>query len=148
MDTFSRDLQSLYDRDLKRLVENLEALPEEVLWETHEGVTNSCGVLAKHLVGNLNYFVGRGLGDTGYVRDREKEFIASDISKDQLIGDVRDLQKMLTTIFKSLDEDDLAREYPMKIPFDYSTHEFLVHLYGHLNYHLGQLNYLRRILSE
>ncbi|HKK44681.1 MAG TPA: DinB family protein [Balneolaceae bacterium] len=148
MDTFSKDLQALYNRDVERLLENLEAIPDHMLWETRDGITNSCGVLVQHLVGNLNYFIGSGLGNTGYVRDREREFKVSNKSRDQLIQEVRDLRKMLNATFEHLDESDLASEYPMEIPFDYSTREFLVHLYGHLNYHLGQLNYLRRILTD
>lgn len=147
MDMFSKDLQSLYNRDLNRLVENLEAVPENRLWETPEGITNSCGVLAQHLTGNLNYFIGTGLGNTGYERDRKKEFQASHISKDELIERVRELSETINRVFDHLDAEDLASEYPMEIPFDYSTQEFLVHLYGHLNYHLGQFNYLRRILD-
>ncbi|MGD8748825.1 MAG: DinB family protein [Balneolaceae bacterium] len=148
MKTLVENLQSLFERDLKRLIENIEAIPEEVLWESREGVTNSCGVLAQHLVGNLNHFIGKGLGKTGYIRQREKEFQPSYMSKEELIGDIKKLSKTMNSIFNKMDDQMLIEEYPMSIPFDYSTREFLLHLYGHLNYHLGQINYLRRILSN
>jgi len=147
MDTLTQDLQSLFERDLKRLIKNLEDLPEDLLWETREGITNSCGVLVQHLVGNLNYFVGAGLGDTGFKRNREKEFQPSHLSKEELIEYVRELLETLDLVFNNLESEELAGDYPMNIPFDHSTQKFLVHLYGHLNYHLGQINYLRRMLS-
>lgn len=148
METLSQDLQSLFERDLKRLIENLEALDEDQLWERRDGITNCCGVLVQHLVGNLNFFVGTGLGDTGFERDRKREFEPSYVSKDKLIEDVRELRNTVNAVFKKLEEEDLTGDYPMDIPFDHSTQKFLVHLYGHLNYHLGQINYLRRILME
>jgi len=147
MDTFSEDLQLLFERDLNRVIENLEQMPDSVLWETKDGVTNSCGVLVQHLIGNLHYFVGTGLGNNGFVRNRKKEFQASHVSKEELIEDVRDLSETINSIFQELEDNTLAEDYPMDIPFDHSTRKFLVHLYGHLNYHLGQINYLRRILS-
>ena len=147
MDTLSQDLQSLFERDLKRLIKNLEDLPEDKLWETREGITNSCGVLVQHLVGNLNFFVGTGLGVTGFERERKKEFEPSYVPKDELIGDVRELIETLDLVFKKMDDEKLSGDYPMDIPFDHSTQKFLAHLYGHLNYHLGQINYLRRMLS-
>jgi uncharacterized damage-inducible protein DinB len=70
------------------------------------------------------------------------------MSKEELIGDIKKLSKTMNSIFNKMDDQMLIEEYPMSIPFDYSTREFLLHLYGHLNYHLGQINYLRRILSN
>lgn len=146
MDSQQHDLQMLYQRDLNKLIENIEDTPDDLLWETPEGVTNSCGVLAQHLVGNLNHFVGNVLGNTGYERDREREFTATHISKEELIKDIEQLQELLNDIFDELDNVQLDDEYPLDIPFDTSSARgFLIHLYGHLNYHLGQINYLRRI---
>lgn len=149
MGSQQHDLQTLYQRDLTRLIQNIEVTPDDLLWVTPDGVTNSCGVLAQHLVGNINHFVGKVLWDTGYERDREREFTATHTSKEELIKDIEQLKDLLNDIFEELENEQLDDEYPLDIPFDTSSvRGFLIHLYGHLNYHLGQVNYLRRIMAE
>ena len=147
MDTIQQDLQNLFKRDLDLLIENIKAIPDELIWKAPEGVTNSCGVLVQHLVGNINHFIGEGLGQTGYSRDREREFTNTGVPKDALLKDVEELKNSLETIFDNFNDEQLARNYPLNIPFESSTRGILLHLYGHLNYHLGQVNYLRRILA-
>lgn len=142
-----QELEELYLRDLGRLQSNLEETSEDHLWASTGGVTNSCGVLTQHLVGNLQHFIGAALGDTGYQRDRDMEFTKTGKTKAELIDDVENTKKMITDVFKQLDEEALSSAYPMKIPHDYSVYQFLLHLYGHLSYHMGQINYLRRILD-
>lgn len=145
MNAIINDIRSYYTRDLDELIDNLMEISEDDLWRTPAGVSNSCGVLVQHLIGNLNHYIGEGLGETGYVRQRDQEFIASEASKEELIQGVEDLKDTLDLIFDSLGKDDLNESYPMELSFESSTGGFLVHLYGHLNYHMGQINYLRRI---
>ena len=148
MDTLKQDLRALYRRDLDRLIENIIETPEEELWRAPEGVSNSCGVLVQHMVGNLNHFIGQGIGKTGYVRERDREFASSDTSKEELVKMVEDLKLTLDEVLDSIEDGNLDEDYPMDTPFEFSAGGVLVHLYGHLNYHLGQVNYLRRILSK
>ncbi|WP_445666093.1 DinB family protein [Fodinibius sp. AD559] len=148
MSSFQQDLNALFQRDLNRLIENLRDTPEEMLWKTPEGITNSIGVLAQHLTGNINHFVGEGLGNTGYERDREREFKNILTPKEDLISNIEDLKHTLATIYDDIEDEEIDAEYPMEVPFEATTRGFLIHLYGHLNYHLGQIDYLRRIMSE
>lgn len=142
------ELIELFDRDLERLESELQRIPADFLWETIPGTVNSVGVLAQHIVGNLNHFIGTALGKTDYVRDREREFTQTDVSVSELINHVNMTSEMIHKVLGDLDEDKLSDSYPLDIPMDYTVHKFLLHLYGHLNYHLGQANYLRRNLSE
>lgn len=142
------ELRELFNRDLERLASELQQIPDKYLWETQPGVLNSAGVLTQHIVGNLNHFIGTALGNADYKRDRVREFTSTGVSKDKLIDDVNNTSQIINPILENLDKDDLSNSYPMDIPMDYSVYKFLLHLYGHLNYHLGQANYLRRILSE
>lgn len=148
MNTLKKDLRLLFERDLNVLIENIKDTSDELLWKVPDGVTNSCGVLAQHLVGNLNHFIGQGIGNSGYVRDREKEFTNTGRSKEELIRDIEELKDTLGNVFESLEERSLSEDYPLDISYDATTQQFLLHLYGHLNYHLGQINYLCRILSN
>ena len=140
-------LQELFIRDLERLESELTQIPNEDLWKTIPGVGNSVGILAQHIVGNLNHFIGTALGKTEYVRNREMEFTKTGISSHKLIEDVTESSKMIVRVFEQINEEELQKPYPMDIPMDYTVYKFLQHLYGHLNYHLGQVNYLRRILK-
>lgn len=142
------DLRDLIIRDLERLESELTHISKEDLWTTVPGVVNSVGILAQHIVGNLNHFIGTALGNTEYIRNREKEFTETGISADKLIIDVNETSIMIVRVLEGLKNEELNDSYPLDIPMDYSIHKFLLHLYGHLNYHLGQVNYLRRILSE
>ena len=143
------DLRRLLVRDLEALGRELELFPEDaMLWRTLPGVTNSAGNLTLHLCGNLQYFIGSVLGLSGYVRNRDAEFSRRDVPRSELAADVRATIAAVT--------DTLGRQPPLDLDAVYpaapnriqvSTHRFLVHLATHLTYHLGQLNYLRRVLS-
>ena len=50
-------------RDLEGLRAQINAYAEEEqLWEVPEGISNSAGTLALHLVGNLRHFIGAQIG--------------------------------------------------------------------------------------
>lgn len=143
-----RELSKLFERDLGQLIRNLEETDPDNLWRTPKGVANSCGVLVQHITGNLNHFIGTGLGETGYVRERDLEFTNTGRSKEELLKDLRNLREMVSLVINGLDPDRLEQPYPLKFPYDYNIREMLVHLYGHLSYHTGQVNYLRRMLAK
>jgi uncharacterized damage-inducible protein DinB len=145
--SFAGDLSSLFDRDLSKLVEQLRAFPsDEAIWETPPGVTNSAGTLALHIDGNLREYIGRQLGGVSYTRDRPSEFSARGVPRDQLIARISELRALVPSILASLSETQLEANYP-EVVFDAPMHTrwFLLHLYGHLNWHRGQLDYVRRI---
>ncbi|GEN68970.1 MULTISPECIES: DinB family protein [Chryseobacterium] len=142
-------LRSLYSRDLNKLKTEIEAYQnEENLWKTDKNIANSGGNLCLHLVGNLNLFIGTELGKTGYVRHRDLEFSLKDIPKAELIEKVQATLSMVDTVLSQLSEEDLGKEYPLVVFEDKMTTDyFLIHLVAHLDYHLGQINYHRRLLD-
>lgn len=142
------DLIELFERDLNRLKTEVETISGKHLWEVPAGVANSCGVLSQHIVGNLKHYVGTVLGDTGFVRDREREFTNTGISADSLKVEIEETISMMHEVLAGLNENDLSSRYPLDVPFEGSVYQMLIHLYGHLNYHRGQVNYLRRLLTE
>jgi len=139
----------LYERDLNRLINEISFYTEEsTLWKIDKEIKNSGGNLALHLIGNLNHFIGNQLGNTGYVRQRDKEFNDKNVSKQEIIDQINSVKKILLEIIPSLNKEDLSQNYPIEVfgkPM--STEFFIIHLYGHLNYHLGQINYHRRLLQ-
>ncbi len=146
----TKSLRSLYNRDLDQLKTELEAYQnEENLWKSDKDIANSTGNLALHLVGNLNHFIGAHLGNTGYVRQRDPEFSLKDIPKAELIEKVKATAAMIDSVLSQLSDEDLEKEYPLAV-FEsaMTTDYFLIHLLTHLGYHLGQINYHRRLLDH
>lgn len=144
------ELAALFVRDLGRLADELRALPDtRAAWETAPGVTNAAGTLALHLEGNLREYVGRQLGRVEYTRDRPLEFAARDIEREELVRRIEATRDLVGQVVGALGADALDSTYPE--PYDgvaISTRQFLVHLFGHLSYHLGQVNYVRRVVTE
>ena len=145
----STELAALYTRDLGRLLQELRAFPDTpALWKVAPGVTNAAGTLALHLEGNLREYVGRQLGGIDYKRDRPLEFSARGVEQDELIGRIEAVREMVPRVIGALAPAALGATYPE--PYDgasLSTRHFLIHLSAHLSYHLGQIDYLRRVTT-
>jgi len=142
-------LSELYERDLAKLRTEIESYSNEGdLWKTSEGISNSGGNLCQHLTGNLQHFFGAVLGGTVYVRDRDAEFASKGTTKADLLADIDAAEKSVKETLEKLSDEDFAKIYPIEVfgqPM--TTGYFLTHLATHLNYHLGQINYHRRLLG-
>jgi hypothetical protein len=142
-------LAELFARDIKRLDTGVEAYPtDEALWNTSGSVKNPGGTLCLHLCGNLRHFVGHVLGGLPYTRDRAHEFGARGLTKAELLAEVESTQHDVAYALARLAPELLEAPYPVRVlDREWNTGSFLLHLYGHLNYHLGQLDYHRRMID-
>lgn len=143
-------LKTLFHRDLNKLIYEVKQYKSESdIWKINGQINNSAGNLCLHLVGNLNTYIGRELGKTCYVRNRELEFSSKDISRQELIQMVENTIEMINQTLDHFDENLLEAEYPILVLDNKtSTEFFLVHLATHLAYHLGQVNYHRRLIEK
>ena len=142
-------LKSLFNRDLNKLKVEIESYQNEnQLWAIDKNISNSGGNLCLHLIGNINTYIGAEIGKTGYVRNRPLEFSLKDISKSELIRKIEETILVVNNTLDLLTEEDLNTIYP-QIVFEkeMTTGFFFVHLSTHLAYHLGQINYHRRLLD-
>jgi hypothetical protein len=148
--TIAEGLVALFSRDLARLIQELQAFPsDETLWQRAPGVKNAAGNLVLHLEGNLREYIGRQLGQVAYVRTRPQEFALHGLSRDDLVRRMEQVKELIATVVGPLSDSDLAAIHPERVlEIDLSSHDLLIHLHGHLNFHLGQIDYLRRILTE
>lgn len=143
-------LKSLFKRDLNKLKSEIEQYKnEQVIWQIDKAVLNSAGNLCLHLVGNLNTFVGGALGNTGYIRDRPLEFSQKDVPRAELISRVEATIKVVNDALDQLSDADMEKDYPIVkiVEGGSSTAFMLIHLSTHLAYHVGQINYHRRLLD-
>ena len=142
-------LTDFYERDIRKLIEEVNSFSnEENLWRTKGSIKNSSGNLVLHIIGGMNYLIGATLAQTGYVRNRDQEFIIKGVERKVLVAQLGELIPMITETVNALTQEDMEAEYPLF--FDKpkaSTSYVLTQLLLHLNYHLGQVNYLRRILE-
>ena len=142
-------LAGVIARDLRALRRELEAYPDERdLWRLVPGIANSGGTLALHLAGNFEHFVGAVLGATGYVRDRGAEFARRDVPRGELLREVDETLAVVQRTLAQLGDDTLARPFPQAVGgVTVTTGDFLLHLATHLTYHLGQVDYHRRMVT-
>jgi hypothetical protein len=142
-------ISGLMARELRALRRELEAYPdEESLWARPPGVANPAGALAHHLAGNLRHFIGTRLGSGSYVRDRAAEFGRTDLSRPELIALVDATIAEIEAILPSLGDGALERDFPDVVAnHRVGTEAMLLHLLSHFSYHLGQLDYHRRIVT-
>ena len=142
-------ITNVITRELKALRREIESYPNDGdLWEIPAGIANPGGNLALHLAGNLQYFVGNVLGKNGYVRNREAEFGSRDIPRAELLREIDNAISAVELGMSQIREEDLANPFPEKVGgVSSSTGAFLAHFATHLAYHLGQVDYHRRIMT-
>lgn len=143
-------LKALFNRDLEKLKTELALYKdEENIWVVDKDIANSAGNLCLHLVGNLNAFVGVQLGKSDYVRNRDLEFSDKGVPRSELLSKVDGTIMVVNNTLDNLDINRLAEDFPIVVFKEKTSVEYmLIHLATHLAYHLGQVNYHRRVLDN
>lgn len=143
-------LKILFNRDLNQLKTEIELYQNESdIWTIQKGISNSAGNLCLHLVGNLNTYIGAQFGNTGYIRNRPLEFSLKNIPKVELVSKIEATIIIVDNALTNISEEDLKMEFPLLVFKEKTSTEFmLIHLTTHLAYHLGQINYHRRLLES
>jgi uncharacterized damage-inducible protein DinB len=143
-------LKSLFIRDLKSLNKEIESYQDESkIWHVENGIANSAGNICLHLIGNINTYIGAEYGKTGYIRHRDLEFSLKNIPRTELLEKIDQTILVIEKALDAVTDEQLQGEYPILVFAEKTTTEyFLVHLTTHLTYHLGQINYHRRLLDK
>ncbi len=143
------NLITLFERDLNKLKDEILLFKDvKKLWATNKDIKNSSGNLCLHLCGNLRFLIGAVLGKIDYKRDRNAEFALKNVPRSELVKNVDKTIKAVKESLSKLNEKDFQKIFPMELIKKDATTEFiLIHLVGHLNYHLGQINYHRRLIE-
>lgn len=143
-------LKSIFDRDIEKVKKELSLYQEEEnIWKIKKNIKNSGGNLTLHLIGNLKHFIGAILGESGYIRNREAEFTDIHIPVQDMLRQLDEVKTVIHNTFARISSADLEKKYPVNVfGYEMNTMYFLMHLIAHLNYHLGQINYHRRLLDK
>lgn len=143
-----KSISSIIERDLNKLIEELNLYTNEKdIWIKKGAISNSPGNLTLHLIGNLHHFIGFAIGNTGYKREREIEFSTPFCSREELISKLNATIDVVKASLSNLTDSILYENFPLEKHGEIVTFEhMLLHLLTHLNYHLGQINYHRRLI--
>lgn len=143
-------MADFYERDIRKLIEEVNLFTnEDNLWKTQGSAKNAAGNLVLHITGGLNYLIGATLAHTGYVRNRDQEFTRKDVQRNELIVQLEQLIPVIKNTLNGFTPGQFDAPFPF--PFDNASRPnsyVLLQLLLHLNYHLGQVNYLRRVLEK
>ena len=147
--TVQGDYARYIGRELATVRDQLLAFPDEAdIWALPAGLPNSSGTLALHIAGNLRFFIGAKLGGNGYVRDRDAEFSSRGVPREELVRQVEAAADEVTRALATLDDSQLDEPFPVEVAgVRLPTGRFIGHLAVHLAYHLGQMDFHRRIVT-
>ncbi len=150
MSTTLESYSKLIERDLNQIIKEINLYTSESdLWKLEGDISNSGGNLILHIIGNLRHFIGHVLGASDYQRNRNSEFNDKNVSQIEMIQMLKLTIEEVNKAFYKLTEDQLDKKYPIEVlGYEMTTGYFIMHLIGHLNYHLGQVNYHRRLLKS
>jgi uncharacterized damage-inducible protein DinB len=145
----TESLNKVMQRNLQQLKKEMTAYTNEKdLWLMEGEIPNSAGNLCLHLCGNLQHYIGTVLGNSGYIRHRDAEFSTKDVPVNELLSLIDTTMEVISNTLSNLDTESLTKDYPEQIfGSPMTTEYFLIHLASHLGYHLGQINYHRRLLA-
>ena len=143
-------MNTLFTKNLRKLKSEIEAYTDESnLWVIDHQINNSGGNLCLHLLGNLNTYICVPFGNTGYIRDREFEFAGKGVPREELIQKIDKTIVDLSMSMGQISTDQLLADFPIQVFKEKTSTEYmLTHLACHLTYHLGQINYHRRLLDQ
>ena len=142
-------IKELYIRDLNKLKLEIELYKDDaILWKVEHSIKNSGGNLCLHLIGNLKTYIGNGLAQIGYVRQREFEFSGKFVARTKLYEQIDETIQIVRHGLDKIRDEQLTETFPMVVWEEETGMAFtIMHLHAHLNYHLGQINYHRRMLE-
>lgn len=145
-----QSLTTLFGRDLQKLSSEISAYQNQArLWSMEESISNSGGNLALHICGNLQHFIGTILGNSGYVRKRDEEFDRKNVVLQELMDEINTTKEVVGSTLQKITSEILKESYPINVfGKEMTTEFFLLHLSTHLSYHLGQVNYHRRLMDK
>jgi uncharacterized damage-inducible protein DinB len=151
----TKAVAGIFERELNKLAEEIKLYtPEENIWKVKGDIKNSGGNLCLHICGNLQHFIGNVLGNTGYIRNRDKEFADKDVPVAELLKEIENAKNAVVNTLRAIPDSELDKEYTA-FPAHLLTNDkepitkfyFLAHLIAHMDYHIGQINYHRRLMS-
>ncbi len=149
-ETVVTGLAAYYEFIAAQLHKWVDPLSNEQFWRKPYPYGNSAGHLVLHITGNLNYYIGARVAETGYVRDRDREFRDKQPppKEEALLAFDRTIAMVVATIRKQKAEDWGKTYTAAREPEAADRFQIFVRCAGHAYHHVGQMVYLSRELAK
>jgi len=142
-ETLASVLADRYRANAARVHELSAPLSVEQFWEKPFLYGNSFGHLVLHLTGNLNYYIGAQIANTGYVRDRPREFNdPNPPAKEEALRLLHDAVAMVIKTIRNQSPEDWSGEYSAVGTNCSNRIDMVVQCAAHMQHHIGQMIYL------
>src|SRR5882757_7880279 len=147
-EVITADLAAYYEMVRESVHKWADDLTNEQLWRKPYPYGNSVGHLILHVTGNLNYYIGARVAETGYVRDRDREFSDQQPpSKEEALGAFDRTIAMVVATIQKQTASDWGKAYTAdREPEAAKRFQIFVRSVGHAYHHVGQIVYLSREL--
>jgi uncharacterized damage-inducible protein DinB len=148
--TIASDFASYYIYIAEQVHEWVDPLTQEQFWHNPFSYGNSVGHLILHMAGNLNYYIGTQVAETGYIRDRDREFTETEKPDKAKVMRAFDqtIAMVVATIQKQKPEDWMAAYSAEREPEAEERFMIFLRCAGHAYHHVGQLIFLSKELRR
>lgn len=141
--TISSVLAARFTANTARIRELAAPLTAEQFWQKPFPFGNSFGHVVLHLTGNLNYYIGTQIANTGYVRDRALEFAdANPPTKEEALRRFDAAVSMVLQAIGAQSSEDWAKEYSGVGTNASNRLDMIMQCAAHMQHHIGQMIYL------
>jgi uncharacterized damage-inducible protein DinB len=149
-ETVANGLAAYYEYVAQHLHKWADPLTNEQFWRKPYPYGNSVGHLVLHLTGNLSYYIGARVAETGYVRDRDREFTdPHPPHKDEALRAFDQAVSMVVATIRKQGAEDWGKAYTAeREPQAKNRFQIFVRCAGHAYHHVGQIVYLSRELAR
>ena len=125
----------------------LEALNDGQLWWRANEESNAIGNLVLHLCGSTRYYIGHGVGDNGYLRDRDAEFAEQGpVTKEELLIHFNSSIAEADRILANFDPNKLG-ESTDRVGKVVTYAELILNQVLHFTAHAGQIVYATKLIQ-
>lgn len=147
MKPYLETLKSLHE-DIITAVEPLT--DAEINW-AHPHLSNTIGILLRHVAGSERYWIGEVVGGRPANRVRDTEFVRESLKKAPLVDALRQAQSFVTGVLQGVSGDELLEEVDLDYRGSkrkYSKEWAILHSLTHTSYHLGQIQLFKKMATS
>ncbi|MHB8503971.1 MAG: DinB family protein [Candidatus Acidiferrales bacterium] len=148
--TVSSDLASYYEFVAAQTHKWVDPLTQEQFWRNPYTYGNTVGHLILHMTGNLNYYIGARVAETGYIRNRDREFTETEKPEKGKVLEAfdRTIAMVVATIRKQEPADWLKSYSAEREPEAAERFMIFLRCAGHAYHHVGQIIFLNKELTK
>ncbi len=147
--TLSSVLRVEFTKNASRIHDLAASLTNAQFWAKPLPFGNSIGHLVLHLTGNLNYYIGTQIANTGYVRERPREFSdPTPPTEEEALKKFEEAIAMVVDTVQAQSADDWSAEYSGMGVDARNRLEIVMQCVAHMQHHIGQMIYLKYELER